>query len=91
MFIYGQFICKYGGRSITVAIPVSSLPSTDRHEELEDEVPAGTKVRAQTQKGKEYTISQLMSALQSAKQSWEQQLTHLQLQRINKLEIPALQ
>lgn len=91
MHIYGQFICKYGGRSITFAIPVSSLPSTDRHEELEDEVPAGTKVRAQTQKGKEYAISQLTSALQSTKQSWEQQLTHLQLQNINKLEIPALQ
>lgn len=57
MHIYGKFICKYGGRSITFAIPVSSLPSTDRHEELEDEVPAGTKVRAQTQKGKEYAIS----------------------------------
>lgn len=75
-------------------IPVLSSPPADRHEEslhMEDEVSARTRVRVPTQKGKEFAISRLTSALQSAKRSWRRQLNHLQLQIITRSEIPALQ
>ena len=73
---------------------VGSSPPADRHEELfhaENKGAMGTRVRVQTEKGKEYSILRLTNAFISAKRSWRRQLNHLQCQVITQQDIPALQ
>ena len=73
---------------------VGSSPPTDQHEELfhaENKGAMGSRVRVQTEKGKEYTILRLTNAFVSAKRSWRRQLNHLQCQVITQQDIPALQ
>jgi len=73
---------------------VRPSPPADCHEELfhmEIKGATGSRVRVQTEKGKEYSILWQANAFISAKRLWRLILNHLQCQIITQQNIPALQ